>query len=291
MVRQLGIAALIITAAVACGEPGRPHAAEGRPPTWVATTCPAQADAANPLRTGGGVPADFTTAAVVRCRVETRRIPGEGTWVVQVTERAATPVPELDAMLRRPSDTTSAETACTLRAQYVPYFLLIDAEGEALLPTLPTTACDRPRHELTDFLESMPYRTVTETRLSHVDNGEGPQTGCAGQWQDTLTAASPAPAPHPAGDVHVCLYRVSGDTGWWDAGRLLTGADAAALRATLGAAGPAAPCDRPHTRFAVLHLAPNDDTATVELNGCLRFRRVDGTLGQLTPDVVAGLTR
>jgi hypothetical protein len=133
------MAALVLGAAVACGKPTT-HAGAPEPPApvWVEAGCPARgADPPRAVQAGGDIPADFTPVAVVRCREETRHIPGEGSWVVQVTERADTPVPELVDMLRKPSDPPPpADVACTLELRTVPYFVLVDAHGKALLPAV-----------------------------------------------------------------------------------------------------------------------------------------------------------
>lgn len=83
-------------------------------------------------------------------------------------------------------------------------------------------------------------------------------TGCDGNWKDVIAIESPAsgPAvptpPAPPSDIHVCVYAVAGDTGQLGSGFWLTEREASALRTALDAAGPAVPCDKPHTRFAVL---------------------------------------
>src|SRR6185295_13397090 len=105
MLRQLGIAALLVGAAVGCA-PDRSSTA-GEPPEWVDAVCPGQ-DLFGSSEKRGGVPADFAATAVVRCRTEVRTKPGDGTWVVRITERADLPVPKLVEMLRRPSDRAPA---------------------------------------------------------------------------------------------------------------------------------------------------------------------------------------
>ncbi|MFL6123417.1 hypothetical protein [Actinophytocola sp.] len=303
---MLGTVALVLGTAIACGrptdQPERPRAAEGKAPVWVEASCPAtRVDPPRAVQDGGGIPADFTPVAVMRCREETRRIPGEGSWVVRVTERADAPVPDLVDMLRRPSDPPPpADTACTLELRTVPYFVLVDAGGRALLPAVPTTACGQPREEVPDFLDTLTYRTVTETRVRPVESQLSVDTGCAEYWKDLIAILGPTAEPSPAqprrsvqgSDIHVCVYRADGDTGQLESGSWVTGRDASALRTTMEAAGPAARCDKPHTRFAVLlDSSANSGMPAVELDGCFRFQRPDQSLGQLDAAAVAVLTR
>lgn len=300
MLRQLGTAALVISAITACDRPAdgpEPRSADtGEPTVWVTAVCPAQTinpvfDASEEL---GGIPADFVATAVVRCRNEFREVPGEGTWVVQITERADTPVSQLVTLLRRPSEPTSPGATCPDIAYSVPYFALVDAEGRALLPDVPTEVCGKPREEVTNLLGTLPYQTVTETRIA-LGQSVSPNDGCHDLRKDTIAVASPMPAPaapmwSSGPEIHVCVYTKTGEYGQLETGYLLTGQESAALKAMLGAAGPAAPCDKPNTRFAVL-TAWNGSSATVELDGCFRVHRPNNTLGQLDEGVVAGLTQ
>lgn len=302
MLRQLGIAALILGAAVACGKP--PDQPErlptSEPPVWVEVSCPAQEpelDVPSSAEKRGGIPTDFETVAVVRCRDETRLIPGEGSWTVRITERADILAPELVDMLRRPSDPAPANGMCTAIGYVVPYVLLVNAEGKALLPALPTEPCGKPRDEVTNFFDTLPYRTVTETRVRLVESQLSVDTGCDGNWKDVIAIESPTPGPvtptppAPPSDIHVCVYTVAGDTGQLDSGFWLTEREASALRTALDAAGPAVPCDKPHTRFAVLRSSSSGGMPAVELDGCFRFQREGNTLGQLDENAVAVLTR
>jgi hypothetical protein len=293
MLRRLGMAVLVIGAAVACGEPVAARKVADAPPVWVRAECPAK-DGFSTER--GGVPADFVASAVLRCRSENRDVPGAGTWTVQVTERADGAVPKLLDMLRKPSEPLPANTMCPAVAYSKPYFMLVDPEGKALLPDVPTAACGKPHDEVTRFLDKLPYQTVAETRTGQVTSQRSNETGCSDTWKDTILLESPKAAqgggmwPDPVDRLQVCTYAASGDIGRLSNGFSLTGPEVSALRSALNTAGPAGECDQPHTKFAVV-LPPKGGVVTVELDGCLRFQRSNNTLGQLNKDVVAGLTR
>jgi len=293
MLRRLGVAALVIGAAAACGEPVAATKVADAPPVWVKAECPTE-DTFSTER--GGIPADFVASAVLRCRSENRDVPGEGTWTVRVTERADGPVPKLLDMLRKPSEPLPANTMCPAIAYSKPYFMLVDAEGKALLPDVPTAACGKPHDEVTRFLDKLAYQTVAETRTGQATSEQSNETGCSDTWKDTILLESPKAAqggamwPDPVDKLRVCSYAVSGDIGRLSNGFSLTGPEVSALRSALDTAGPAGECDTPHTRFAVV-FPPRGGVATVELDGCFRFQSSDNTLGQLNKDVVAVLTR
>lgn len=291
MLRQLGIAALVVGAVVGCSSAAEQPKAAGEPPVWVDVACPSQ-DLFDASGKRGGIPADFVAAAVVRCRTEVRNASGEGVWVVRITERADLPVPKLVEMLRRPSDKPSSG-ACATIGYIVPYFLLVNEEGRTLAPAIPTEPCGAPRREVLDTLDFLPYRTVTETPVAHTNSTSD---GCYDRRKDVIATEPPKPAPatpvwsDASDSFSVCVYKVSGEAGKLETEFSLSGEEATALKAALSAAGLAEPCDRPHTRFATMR-APTGSDALVELDGCHRFLRPDNTFGQLDEDVVAMFTR
>ena len=67
---------------------------------------------------------------------------------MRVTERAGGPVPKLLDMLRKPFEPLPANTMCPAIAYSKPYFMLVDAEGKALLPDVPTSACGKPHDHI-----------------------------------------------------------------------------------------------------------------------------------------------
>lgn len=235
------------------------------------------------------MPDDFVAAWVLRCREEVREVPGDGSWNVLVAERADTSAADLVDLLRGPSDSL-ADGPCRTIGIIPPYFLLVDDEGRALLPALPTDGCGLPREEVLDLVDTLPYRTISEERLSRTQSRTSAETGCPDSWKDTIAIdadqAQPAPArelwPVRTESLRVCVY---GDitAGEIPTGELESGhvTQARPLRDALEDAGPALPCATAHTRFAVLTTEPEGGWATVELDGCRRLQRPDNTLGQL----------
>jgi hypothetical protein len=222
-------------------------------------------------------------------------VPGDGSWTVRIAERADTPAAELVEMLRKPSDPLPDGEICPAVAYIAPYFLLVDADGRALVPAVPTNACGQPRPEVKDFLDELDYRVLAETPVVRTQSQESIDTGCADSWKDGVAIDPPSPGPAApsglAGTIRVCVYgAIEGEgtpVGHLEAAH--TGPET--LGDVLDAAGPAASCDKPHTRFAVLKPETGDGAwAEVELDGCLRVLRSNNTLGQLDQQTIDMLT-
>lgn len=294
MVRRLGIVALLLGAAVGCGQPVGERSADAAP-VWVDPACPEDTTPLGIDDERGGIPEDFVTAAVLRCRDEVRDVPGDGSWSVRVTERADTPAAELVEMLRKPSDPLPDDELCPAVAYVPPYFLLVDADGRALVPAVPTSACGQPRPEVEDFLDGLDYRVVAETPVARTQSQESVDTGCTDAWKDGIAIGPPSPGPAApsglAGKIRVCVYGAIEGEGT-PVGHLEGGHTASeTLVDVLDSAGPAAPCDKPHSRFAVLKPETGDAAwAEVELDGCLRVLRSNNTLGQLDQRAIDLLT-
>jgi hypothetical protein len=301
------LALTLLAATVACGKAAAPGGGEvvaDQPPVWVEPGCP------TPRSTGmmvplemqqrGGIPDDFVPTGVLRCRRESREMAGQVTLDMQVLERADTGAAELVERLRRPSDPPS-DGVCDASMVHPPYFLLVDAAGRALVPAVPTDGCGKPRQEIADLLESLPYHRVSETQLGQGRSARPDENGCPDRFKD-LIAIDPIPRSQPApasplwpgaeGDLRACVYeRVASPdqtpTGTLTVGFPISGDAAATLRAALDNAGPAAACAAEHSKFAVLTVGGKANWATVELDGCLRVLRPDNTFGQLDAATVA----
>ncbi|MBP2330269.1 hypothetical protein JOF56_010654 [Kibdelosporangium banguiense] len=208
-----------------------------------------------------------------------------------MTEKAETPAADLVAQLRRPSE-PSSNRPCTAEGIVLPYFTLINAEGKAVLPEIPADGCGKPRIEALSALNALPYKPVFESPVRQVQSQQSIDTGCDQAWKDLLTidlnSYKPGPATKvwpAAGQVRVCVYQSEGGIGKLVAGHSVTTDQVSAL----DSAGPAAPCQAKHTRFATL--TADNAQAMAELDGCHRVIRPDQTLGQLDAASVAVLAK
>jgi predicted small lipoprotein YifL len=294
---MLSLATLLFVLTLAgCGK-AAPPGSDGKAPVLVDPVCPDKpaalpGDPNAPRVETSVVPADFVTVAVVRCRSEVRDQPGQGKWSVQITERADSPATELVAELRKPSDARTAEL-CTLELVIPPLFFLLDPAGKAIAPAIPTDSCGKPRRDARAELDKLPFRTVSEKPVAQVQSPQSQGSGCADSWKDMFAIqakdarrSTGSTLNTPVTTLTVCGYdKLTGDqlpVGHLSGSHAIDGEAARNLLAALDKAGPAADCGAQHTRFAVL-TGPNNTGghAMVELDGCHRLLRADGSLGQL----------
>jgi hypothetical protein len=240
----------------------------------------------------------------VLCTTTTRSYPGEGEWLVAVEQRARSGIDKLLGELRRPSSPVTAE-ACTLEMVTVPWFALVDGDGRVVRPAVPTDECRKPRREALAALQSLPYQTVAVRRIHLVQSQQAIDTGCADEWKDVVAIEAEGARPGGPGPVLdrrsdrlvVCTYRSSGEAklpeGVLSGGREIRGEQVAELLAALDAAGPALPCSRHHSAFAVLRPADGGEAyveAYVEMDGCRRVLAPDRTLRQADSHLVDLIT-
>jgi hypothetical protein len=244
------------------------------------------------------IPDGFATAWVLRCRSETRDLPGKGKWTVSIVERADTPATELVAELRKPSD-PKTQDPCTLELVTPPYFLLVDASGKAILPSVPTDGCGKPKRDATKPLDGMSFRVLSETPVGQVQSQRSIDTGCPDGYKDMIAIVAGSARATPATPVwgvpvealRLCVYVTDGaeQVGHLAAAKTIDGDAARALIDLFDKVGPAAACAAPHTRFATLSPNGTTNSAVVELDGCNRLLRPDNTLGQLSATTVAAI--
>ncbi|HEY4455809.1 MAG TPA: hypothetical protein VGN81_15960 [Pseudonocardiaceae bacterium] len=169
-----GLAGFAVLAALAgCGRPtATPQAG---PPKYVATSCPApgptpsnrpDATAIGPFGgTGGAIPDGFQPSWVLACPIEQRYLPGQGTWQIQVTERADLTANQANALLtqlRKPSAPTDTDQVCAAGPMLLgPYYALVDRHGTAIEPQLPTDACGEVDPDAAKALHDLPYRELS----------------------------------------------------------------------------------------------------------------------------------
>ncbi|TDC42560.1 hypothetical protein [Micromonospora sp. KC213] len=224
----------------------------------------------------------FRPVAAAVCRAEPRQRPTGGSDLVAVEERADD-VGRLVAALLLPDDTSPVD-ACTAEMPFVPWLVLLDAQGRWVRPGVPTDPCGKPRPEFRTAYEQLSTRRVTTRVLRELESDAAAASGCSQRWSDMVWATdqdgvgqdtTPGPLPADGASIRVCVYRVSEDerggakpAGEFESGRELPAARWTEIRRELSTAGPAAECGTPGSRFAVLHLGTG--FVCVEIDGCRR---------------------
>jgi hypothetical protein len=266
----------------------------------VGASCPngPQPDLSLPRQT---LPDDFVPVQVIRCRWDSRYLPGKGLWSVVIEEHADGPADELMTELRRPSERSIFGQNCLLVEYLVDYFVVVDSSGRAVLPDLPTTVCGGAFRSALDAIRRLPYRVGKQIPIRRIKSEKAFRAGCGDKYTDVILTVSrmrarpPQPQqarqlwnPAPKG-LRVCVYRTVDKTrgmieGRFESVRILKGGSLRTLLTALDGA-PATDCPSDHTRFAVLDTGSTE--AYAELDGCRNLVRPDGTSGRLTPDAVA----
>ncbi|WP_433352778.1 hypothetical protein ACQP25_06065 [Microtetraspora malaysiensis] len=250
------------------------------------------------------LPDGFVPVQVIRCRWEFRYLPGKGSWEVVIQEHADGPATELMTELRRPSERSLFGQYCTLEGIFIDYVVVVDSSGKAVLPDVPTGVCGEPFPSALAAIRSLPYHVDEQIPVRRVESEKAFRAGCGNEFPDILRRRGQPGAAHqiwnpPPQGLRVCVYRITKKTpstvaprgmamGKLESSRILKGSKLRTLLNALDAA-PASDCPSNHTRFAVL--TPGFREAYVELDGCHNLLRPDRTLGRLTPDAVALLTK
>ena len=296
IVRARGLVTAAVVAAIlgasACASAGSGSRDPGASQAPAAVHCPTTP--VMPGRTNESIPAGFKTAWVLRCRDDERAVPGDGTWHFRIEERADTKAAALVVALRKPDKKTPSGTVCPGIATSLGYFALVDESGKAIYPRVPIGFCYQPQDAVVEALKALPFHEVKATPLNQEQSQRSIDTGCGQMWTDGVTDekvahSKPASARRMWGKtpdaVRICLWQLR-STGYPQlvSADIVTGADLAALLATLDDLPAARPCTAKHGRFAVVEYIRKqwfDSAAYAETDGCQVIVRPDHTLGQL----------
>ena len=245
--------------------------------------------------------ADFTPVAVVVCATTTA--PGGGQAML-ATERRAGDVAALTAALRRP-DGPYAKIPCPAGDAVVPWFALLDAQGQWVHPGVPTGDCGRPQSQFSAAFADLQLKTVVTRKIGKETAAAATAAGCELTWADMIAVAAQSRPPTsivtyglPWGlPVRVCVYRVPAAEqgtarpgGVFVTGTSLSLDQWGPIASLLPEDAPAQPCPIPAGRFALLRLGDSEDIY-VELDGCHRLLSQAGgdILSQAPPSLITAL--
>ncbi len=142
----LVLVAVLLAGCAAATTPPELTAGSGHP---VTATCPSRRISPNTVTL-----VDFKVAWVLRCPFRINDSP-------QITERADGPADELVRQLRMPSEPTPTDAVCAAQAIQLEFFALVDADGKAVEPDVPTYACGQPHKGVLDALAALRFRQVS----------------------------------------------------------------------------------------------------------------------------------
>lgn len=243
--------------------------------------------------------AAFDAVTAVSCTNDTRDLPAQGTWTVDLRRVATAGVPALQAAFERPDERMAKGVACPAIA-FVPLRLvLVDAAGNTLAPSPPLDECLLPQRAFVQALDQVTWHEVSVHKIEQIVTPQAQAAGCSQDFKNmTYLEAGAGEASGPGGPVlesppatvQVCIYRAvekSPDLGTFRRSVSLSTEDTRRLLAALAGPGPAGGCPAERD-FAVLDTA-GGRWATVELGGCFRVAGSGFGLGTADPAVVTAL--
>lgn len=317
MRRTVVVATLVALALSGCGASRSSLAAPSPTPTAsdvpavssstpATTSCPTStdpgtdqgADPRNPL-----LPAEVVPAAVVRCRVEQRDLPGKGRWTVVVQERADSGLGDFVSAMRAADEPTPDNQLCRARLVLVPWFVVVEASGHVVRARMPLDSCGQPKTAVLAAFEALPYRQVSATPLRQeltvaqaAAEARADTLGCTFNFKDMIAlgatngftdATKPLLSSRPD-TVAVCRYGVSSQDSQvleFVSGVAATPAETGRLLTALDASTPVRACAVEHRD--VVGLFSSGAWVLVELDGCHRAAGDGGGLRQVPPAALA----
>lgn len=242
--------------------------------------------------------AAFAAVTAVSCTSDTRELPGEGTWSVEVRRVATGGAPALQAAFERPDEPTPEGIACPAIAVVPQPLVLVDASGHTLVPSPPLDECHLPQQAFTTALDQVTWREVSVDKVQQVITPQAQAANCAQDFKDmsyieavaghAASSGGPVLASPPA-TAQVCVYRTEQDpeVGTFLRSVSLSTEDTRSLLAALAGPSPAGSCPA-EPDFAVID-SRGGNWATVELGGCFRVAGSSSGLGTADPAVVTAL--
>jgi hypothetical protein len=239
------------------------------------------------------LPADAVLVLATRCLFEMRDVPGDGTWMYRIEQRADSGLDALATALRLPDEQTPKGGNCAAIG-YPPNIITVtDTTGRMLHPVVPTGVCGAPLLKTIGAINAVPWLTTATVKLRQVRTALEVSSGCSGFYKPVVAmraadgghAAEPPKIDIASSPLDVCIYAL-GDADTIDAGsqilhigRLskasIVEGDAARALLTAVAAAPAATTTcTDEAPFATI-TGKGVPELEVELGGCYRALVLD----------------
>jgi len=129
--------------------------------------------------TSVSLPVSFVPVSVERCVNGAQTIPGKGLWTTATLERADSGLAGLIDALRQPPGARLPGTVCPALAEIPPQVVLIDANGEKLIPRLPATGCGLIQSRVLVALGALHWQPVSVRLITKISGGTPPKVSGA----------------------------------------------------------------------------------------------------------------
>jgi hypothetical protein len=238
--------------------------------------------------------AAFDPVAAVTCEETDRTYPGDGRWLVSVHRASWSGVTALQRAFERQDRFDRHVKACLDVLVVGPPVLFVDRRGHYLVARYPREhPCTRPLQSTLRSVERHRWTVVSTTRIRQQATAVEVTAGCDAHGKNMLTIdVGSGIRPSPGGPVFThdharlkaCIYRVSVNSAEVDnfvRGVRFDARQSASLRAALTGPGRTSSSCPSERTFA--WISNRDGTEgfqiPIELGGCWRLERGDGTLG------------
>src|SRR5262249_30434142 len=135
----------------------------------------------DPASSGQPMPADFVPVSATRCLYSISAVPGNGSWLVQVHQRATGGgLAELARTLRLPSIVAN-NVACAGVGRDPIVLTLTDGQGRIVIPQIPNTACGDPLPGVVRAIHALSWQETSRTNVRQVQSQLEVVSGCSGK--------------------------------------------------------------------------------------------------------------
>jgi hypothetical protein len=142
--------------------------------------------------TSASLPVSFVPVSVERCVNGAQTIPGKGLWTTATLQRADSGLAGLINALRRPPVTHQPGTVCPAVAVIPPQVVLISANGQKLIPRLPSSGCGLIQSQVLVALNALRWQPVSVRLIAKVPGATAPTvSGSAPRSIQTVSGVQP----------------------------------------------------------------------------------------------------
>lgn len=124
--------------------------------------------------TSTSLPVSIAAVSVERCVNGAQTIPGKGLWTTATLQRSDSDLTELINALRQPPATHRPGSVCPALAVVPPEVVLIGANGQQLIPRLPTTGCGFIQSQVLVALNALRWQLVSVRLIAKIPGPAAP---------------------------------------------------------------------------------------------------------------------
>jgi hypothetical protein len=141
--------------------------------------------------TSTALPVSFVPVSVERCVNGAQTIPGKGLWTTATLQRSDSDLTGLISALRTPPATHRPGSVCPAVAVVLPEVVLIGANGQKLIPRLPTSGCGLTRSQVLVALNALRWQPVSVRLIAKIPGPAPTVSGGPPHSTQTVSGVQP----------------------------------------------------------------------------------------------------